>query len=206
MAAPPAAPVPLITDRPWAALGLVVGPVAFVTAWALGGARTPGYSAIDDAISRIAAAGAPQRGLMTAGFVIYGASLLVGSQGLRRSPLSRCWVLAAINGAATLGVALTPLEHSATVDLLHGITATVGYVSISALPLVSAPVLARLGRRRAAQASVAIGIVSAACLVGTTLTEANGAFQRAGLTAGDVWLVATGVALFRSSRRSPAPR
>ena len=43
---------PLATDRPWAALGLVVGPVAFVGGWVLGGARTPGYRPVDDAISR----------------------------------------------------------------------------------------------------------------------------------------------------------
>ena len=41
-------------DRPRFALGLAVGPVAFVSAWAIGGARTPGYDPLRDAISRIA--------------------------------------------------------------------------------------------------------------------------------------------------------
>lgn len=189
------------TGKPAAALGLVVGPAAFIGGWALGGARTPGYSAIDDAISRIAAVGAPERGLMTAGFVVYGCSVLVGSTALRDSPLRACFALAAINGAATIGVAVTPLEHSSTVDALHAVAATIGYVSIAALPLVASRTFARAGRRGLATASIAAGALTAASLVGTTLTVANGGFQRLGLTVGDVWLAATGLALWRTSRR-----
>jgi hypothetical protein len=39
------------------------------------------------------------------------------------------------------------------------------------------------------------------CLAATTVSDADGAFQRLGLTIGDVWLVATGLALFRAGRR-----
>ena len=52
----------LITRRPWAALGLVAGPAAFITGWVVGGARTPGYSPVNDAISRIAAVGCARTG------------------------------------------------------------------------------------------------------------------------------------------------
>src|SRR5690349_17766911 len=95
----------LVTKRPWAALGLVVGPAAFIGGWVIGGARTPDYSPIDDAISRIAPVGAPNRALMTTAFVAYGVSVIVGSTALCESPLRRCWSLAAINGAATIAVA-----------------------------------------------------------------------------------------------------
>src|SRR4051812_41200814 len=111
---------PLTTTRPWPALGLVVGPAAFIGGWVVGGSRTPDYSPIDDAISRIAAIGAPNRELMTAAFVAYGASVIVGSTALRTSALRRAWPLAAINGAATIAVAALPLEHSPSMDSWHG--------------------------------------------------------------------------------------
>lgn len=193
---------PLTTDRPAAALGLVAGPLAFVAAWAVGGARTPGYSPIDQAISRIAEVGAPEQATMTAGFVAYGGAVLVGSLALRGSPLARCWPFAAVNGAATIAVAATPLERSELVDALHSVAAATGYLSITALPLVAAPILADLGHRRAAAASVAVGAVAGAALVATNLTEANGLFQRIGLTAGDAWLAAVGAALWSASRRA----
>lgn len=195
---------PLVTTRPWAALGLVAGPAAFIGAWVVGGAATPDYSPINDAISRIAAVDAPNRALMTAGFVAYGAAVMVGSSALRTSPLRRCWWLAAVNGAATVAVAALPLEHSAAVDTWHGVAAGVGYASITALPLVSAAPLRRLGYRRAATLAVAGGLTSGVCLVATTVSDANGFFQRFGLTVGDVWLVATGVALFRAGRAGRA--
>ena len=200
---PPAAtarPSRLATDRPVAALGLVAGPVAFVAAWVVGGARTPGYSPVDQAISRIAEVGAPEQATMTAGFLLYGGAVLVGSLALRASPLARCWPFAALNGAATIAVAATPLERSPAVDALHSLAAAAGYVTIAALPLVAAPILRDLGHRRGAWASVALGSVAAAALVATNLTEANGLVQRIGLTAGDVWLVATGLTLWRASR------
>lgn len=190
----------LVTDRPRSALGLVAAPVAFIGGWVIGGARTPDYSPINDAISRIAAVGAPNRDLMTTAFVAYGASVIVGSTALRTSPLRRCWSLAAVNGAATIAVAALPLGHSAAMDTWHGVAAGVGYVSIAALQLASAKPLRETGHDRAAALAVAGGAVTGAALVATTVTDANGFFQRLGLTVGDVWLVATGIALFRAGR------
>jgi hypothetical membrane protein len=190
----------LTTDHPAAALGLVIGPIAFIAAWAVGGARTPAYSPVDDAISRIAAVGAPEQALMTAGFLVYGGAVLVGSVALRSSPLRAAWSLAAVNALATVAVAATPLERSETVDLLHGIAASIGYAAISLMPIVAARPLRDLGLRRASVASVATGAIGAVCLVATTLGESKGAFQRLGLGVGDVWLVATGLALWRGGR------
>jgi hypothetical protein len=195
--------VRLASGRPWAALGLAVGPVAFVSAWALGGARMPApYSPVDDAISRIAAVGSPEQALMTAGFLVYGAALGAGAVGIASSPLRRAWPLVVVNAVATVAVAATPLEHSSTVDALHGVAAGTGYVALAALPLVAAGPLRRAGHERAAAASVVAGVATALCLVGTTTTEANGLLQRVGLGIGDVWLIATGIALFRGGRRA----
>ena len=176
--------------RRWA-IGLGLGPAAFVGAWALGGLRMPDpYSPVHDAISRLAAVGSPERGLMSAGFVAYGVAVVAGSQALRHSPLRRAWPAAVVNGLATLAVAATPLDRSDLVDQLHGVSATVGYASIVALPLLAARPLRELGHRRAAAASVALAAVSATCLVATVVAEQKGLAQRVGLGAGDVWLVA----------------
>ena len=191
----------IATTRPWSALGLVVGPAAFIGGWVIGGARTPDYSPIDDAISRIAAIGAPNRQLMTTAFVVYGASVIVGSTALRASPLRRAWSLAAINGAATIAVAILPLEHSAAMDRWHGVAAGIGYASITALPLVAAGPLRAAGHDRAAALSIVGGVTSGLCLVATTVSDANGFFQRLGLTVGDVWLVSAGLALWQATRR-----
>jgi hypothetical membrane protein len=198
----------LTTDRRWAALGLVVGPVAFISAWLVGGARTPGYDPFDDAISRIAADAAPQQALMSAGFVVYGVALVVGALALHGSLLRRSAPAAVVNGLATLAVALTPLERSDAVDQAHGLAAIVGYVAIVAMPLLAIRPLRASGRDRAATASLVLAVVSAACLVASGVSDANGAFQRLGLLAGDVWLIATGLALWGASRRgrSLSPR
>ena len=190
----------LTTSRPWPALGLVAGPVAFIGGWVVGGRRTPGYSPVHDAISRIAAVGAPERATMTTAFVAYGASVLIGSSALRTSPLRRVWPLAAINGVATIAVAALPLEHSAAMDTWHGVAAGTGYVSIAALQLASARPLRETGHPRAAVLANVGGAVTAASLAATTVSDANGFFQRLGLTVGDVWLVAAGLALFRAGR------
>ena len=196
---------PIASARPWLALGLVAGPAAFITGWAVGGSRTPGYSPVDDAISRIAAVGAPNRGLMTTAFVAYGVAVIAGSAALEASPLRRAWSLAAINGAATIAVAALPLEHSASMDTWHGVAAGIGYASITALPLVAAGPLRDLGHERAAALSIAGGVTSGLCLVATTVSDANGFFQRLGLSVGDVWLIATGIALFRAGRTAQRP-
>lgn len=194
------ATTPLATARPWSALGLVAGPAAFIGGWVVGGGRTPDYSPVNDAISRIAAVGAPNRDVMTAAFVAYGASVIVGSTALRASPLRRVWTIAAVNGAATIAVAALPLEHSASMDTWHGVAAGVGYVSITVLQLASAGPLRATGHDRAAALAIAGGVTSGICLVATTVSDANGFFQRLGLTVGDVWLISAGIALFRAGR------
>jgi len=176
-------------------VGLVAGPVAFVSSWAVGGSRTPGYSPVHDAISRIAELGAPQRPLMTSGFVAYGAFVLAAVPVLRRSVVGRAWPAVVVNGLATWAVAALPLGRSDQGDLLHGAAASVGYVSLAAIPALAAGPLARSGRRRAATASAVAAVAIAGCLVATTVADAKGLAQRSGLGIGDLWLVVTGLVL-----------
>lgn len=179
----------------WAGLGLVLGPLAFIAAWLVAGARTPGYEPLKDAISRTAADGAPQRHIMNTGFVVYALGSAAGAFALRRAIPGKAWIASAVNGAATIGVALTPLERSAALDVGHTLTATTGYVSLALTPLLAARPLAEAGHKRAAAASVATGVAVGACLAATAVTTDSGLPQRLGLTTGDVWLIATGIAV-----------
>ncbi len=179
-----------------AAIGGVVGPAAFVGAWIASAATTSmPYSSIDDAISRLAAVGADTRWLMTAGMVTFGIALPIYSFALRSTVTGRAWVSAAATGIATLAVAATPLDRSDTIDQLHGLFATVGYVTLAATPLLAARPLAHAGHRRLARFGIAAGTTSAIALALTPTSLPTGLFQRLGLTVSDAWVVATALAI-----------
>lgn len=190
-----------------AALGLVLGPAAFIAAWAVAGPRMPDpYSPVSDAISRTAAVGSPERWLMTSGFLLYAAGSAAGSIALRRTVPGPAWIANAVNSAATVGVALTPLDRSAAVDGAHAVTATTGYVSLALTPLLAARPLADAGHTAAARASVGVAAAVGACLIATVgSNDASGLLQRIGLTVGDAWLIAAGAVLLAGrSRHGPA--
>lgn len=187
------------------ALAGLVGPAAFVGAWVTGGilSRSRGYSPVHDAISRLAAAGAPTQPLMSTGFVVFGLALPVfGAAALRREVDGPAWASAVATGLATLGVAAFPLDVSAGVDVAHGIAAGTGYATLAAVPLLAARPLWREGRRGWAAAGVVAGLTSAVCLALTTSDLPHGLFQRLGLTVTDTWIAAFAISL--AVRRTPA--
>ena len=158
--------------------------MAFVTAWATLGAGAAGYDPTRDAISRLAALGVPTRPAMTAGFVALAAGMTLYGVALRPRPV---WILPVANGVMTLGVAALPL--GGRFDGAHGVAAVLGYVTLAAIP-------ALVGRR---PLSVAIGLVSALCLVLTVVAEdRDGLFQRLGLTVAQAWIAVNALALLRS--------
>jgi 4-hydroxybenzoate polyprenyltransferase len=114
---------------------------------------------------------------------------------LRRALPGPAWLAAAISGFATLGVAAFPLHVSVAFDRLHGTFATLGYIALASVPLFAARALSHQGRRNAAIVSVAVSAVSVLCLAATPIADANGLFQRLGLTVVDAWLCATAVGL-----------
>jgi hypothetical membrane protein len=179
------------------ALGGLVGPAAFVGAWAVGGAAARNYSPVDDAISRLAAVDASTRGLMTGGFVVFGVGLPLYGLALRDRLSGPAWASAVATGLATLGVAAFPLDRSPTLDVVHGAFASIGYATLASVPLLAAAPLRAEGKTRAAAASLAIGALSGACLLATLAGRRHGLFQRAGLTAGDAWIVASALWLMR---------
>jgi hypothetical protein len=193
----------------------VLGPPAFAAAWALLGATTDGYDPTRDAISRLAALGAPTRPAMTAGLVALG--LGMSMYGLALRPL-RSWPLPVANGMTALAVAALPLGGAH--DTAHGIAASLGYVTLVAIPLAAARLI-RSGRsdvpggtqvqpdRLRVGLSVAVGAVSGLCLLASALDARHGLLQRLGLTVTHVWVVVSAVGLLRSPRSSsttpPAP-
>lgn len=167
----------------------VVGPSAFVAAWAVAGARRDGYSPVEDAISRLAELGSSTRPVMTAGFVTFGVAVPVFALGARRDLGPAATAALVVAGLATIGVAATPLGDGP--DTAHGVFAGVGYVAMAATPF-----LAR-GRRGAL-----VSAVAAAALAATTIGPAHGLFQRLGLGVVDAWIVMT--ALRQREKRNGA--
>ncbi len=180
----------------------IVGPAAFIAAWVVAGALTTGYSWIDDAISRLAAVGAPARVLMTAGFVCFGVGLPVYAIALRRHLAGRAWIAAVTSGAATLGVALFPLGTSSTIDGAHNAMAASGYLALVAIPLLAARPLLVARRRAVAVGSLVVAGLAGACLAASLVGPAHGLYQRAGLTLVDLWLMTGALAILRSSPTS----
>ncbi|MDQ2728426.1 MAG: DUF998 domain-containing protein [Actinomycetota bacterium] len=178
----------------------VVGPLAFVTDWAVLGAIRSHYSPINDAISRLAQTAAPTRSAMTAGFIVYGAAL-VAYAGTRDSDLPRTSrLLLAATGLSTFGVAAFSLNASGQ-GTTHSVFAGIGYATLAGAPLVAAGAWARTpGPSLWVRASLAAGIVSAAFLIASTFAPAHGLLQRIGLTAGDAWVVATATRALRLGR------
>jgi hypothetical membrane protein len=177
----------------WLAAGGIVGPVAFLLAWAACGRATAGYAPSRAAISDLAAVGASTRVAMTTGFLVFGVGVALYAQALRRWIVGAAWVTATTCGLATLGVAAVPLGWFS--DDLHATFAVIGYAALAATPVLASAPLGRAGWRSAAQASVAVGGLCGLVLAGSLVGPHHGAFQRIGLTIGDAWLVASASAM-----------
>lgn len=188
-------------SRRLAVLAGVGGPVSFVGAWLVAGARTEGYSPVQEAISQLAREGAPTGPLMTAGLVGFGVLMPIFAVPLAKAlhqPALRFSVSYA--GLATLGVAALPLsrEGEMTVDLLHGVAAGSGYLAMAVSPLLGG--LALRGRSRpVALACYSVAIIAALALTASIPDSGySGALQRLGLTLVDTWYVVLAGWLLRS--------
>ncbi len=136
---------------------------------------------------------------MTTGFVVFAVGVPISALALRDEIPGRAWILATATGLATLGVAAFPLGSPAS-DRVHGAFATLGYATLAAIPLVAARPMNAQGRTGWARFSVASGVISGVSLLATVLGPWHGLFQRIGLSAADVWLIATSVDILRKNR------
>ncbi|HVV37432.1 MAG TPA: DUF998 domain-containing protein [Acidimicrobiales bacterium] len=169
-----------------AAIGGVAGPAAFIGAWGVLGTRLKHYNPLHDPISRLAAIGSSTRAPMTAGFLAFSVGLALYALSARDHLSRRVAALAAVNAAATIGVAAFPLEGFGG-SFGHAASAFTGYATLAAMPAVH-------GRR----GGKALSAVIAAALVLSIVDESHtGLFQRSGLTLGDAWIVATALSILQ---------
>lgn len=191
-------------DRVLAA-GLVLGPSAFITAWAVSGAITPGYSPIRDHISDLAAVEATTRSLMNVGFGAFALSVGAAVIPARRFLGTPAAVVLGANVVSTVGIALAPLGRSPEGDRAHAVVAGLGYLALAAMGPSAAPTLAKrspaIGR-----ASVGVGAVSIACLGLSLVRPEAGFWQRAGILATDAWLIAMGLSAVTGASAGRARR
>ncbi|MCU1677058.1 MAG: hypothetical protein JWM93_1816 [Frankiales bacterium] len=187
-----------LARRRAAALGGIVGPVAFTGAWAVLGATRPGYSPVSGHISDLAALGTGTRPWMTAGLVAYGIGLTVYGAAAAAAGRRTIGTLAVLSGLASLGVAAFPLGSAW--DQRHAAAATIGYATLAAIPLAGAAVHARSRRFGWAALSAAMGLVAVAALFSSASGPQAGLWQRTGLTIADVWLVAHAAVLRNRTR------
>jgi hypothetical membrane protein len=173
----------------WLALGGIIGPVTFVSTWAIAGARKPRYSPVNDAISDLAASHASTRVAMTIGFVVFGAAVIAFGLALRAAGAGAAALSVLATAGFTLGVAAVPLDGSGR-DVVHGVFASLGYVTLAGAPLLASRGFTATGRAGWARASRTAGALAGGCLLASALGPVHGLFQRTGLTIGDVWLVA----------------
>lgn len=194
------------TTTRWLASGGVIGPSTFLAAW-VGGGMLSGVagSSIEDPISRLAAIDAPTRWLMTAGFAGFALGVSGFALALRFDLGGPSWTAAAVAAGSTLLVACAPLDHSLLVDRLHGLFAGVGYLAVSATPLLAARRLLQRGQSGLAAAGVVSGVVSAAALAASLLGAPAGLFQRIGLTVADAWIVAMALSVMLTPRERFRP-
>lgn len=182
----------------WRAAGGIAGPVVLIATWALLGRRLEGYSPVHDPISRLAATHQPSQLAMTAGLVGYAIGVGAYAGVVRHSVSRAAGAATAVNAIATLGIAATPLD-SPVGGGPHALAAGTAYASLAALPLLAAGPLAAQCRRAGAAASVASGLATAGLLLASTLAGSHtGLWQRAGLTIGHLWIMA-------STRLAPGP-
>ncbi len=193
---------PVDRSRRTAAIGGIVGPAAFVTAWAVNGARAPNYSPVQDAISRLASIDAPTRTSMTAGLVAYGVAVPFYARAVKASLPGPTWIAAAANGVATLALAALPLDRSSAGDIGHAVAAGAAYVTLSATALLAGR---SLGDGRWARVATVAGVASGLSLAVSISAAPTGLFQRLGLSIGDAWIAASAIAIVRAGvAREPA--
>ncbi|MGQ0743179.1 MAG: DUF998 domain-containing protein [Acidimicrobiales bacterium] len=177
----------------------MVGPGAFIAAWAGLGASTPGYSPITDPISRLAADGAPYRLVMTMGLAGVAAGSLGLAAEIRRRRGGPAWLSLTTCGVATVAVAALPLGRSPGLDGAHGLAALAAYAALAGAPLLTAATAHRAAAP--ARISLVTGLACATSLVASLAASAVGGpvglLQRLGLTLGDGWIMVTAWRLWR---------
>ncbi|PZS34465.1 MAG: DUF998 domain-containing protein [Pseudonocardiales bacterium] len=120
----------------WTVLSAACAPVFMIGGWTLAAALQPGgFDSVTDTISALAAHGATDRWVMTAGLAGVGLCDIVTAVGLRPAGPPGRLALAA-GGAGTLAVAAFPLPEVGS-SAAHFCAAAVGFVSLAVWPALA---------------------------------------------------------------------
>jgi hypothetical membrane protein len=120
----------------WAVASAALAPVVLVGGWTVAASRQPpGYDAVRQTISALAAHGAADRWIMTTALAALGACHVMTALGLRPAEPAGRWLLA-IGGMATLLVAAVPQPARGSSSLHLG-AATLGFVTLALWPAVA---------------------------------------------------------------------
>ena len=177
------------------ALGGVIGPLTFIGCWAIAGAVTDGYSPIDDAISDLAAVDASTRVAMTVGFVVFGLGLIAFGFALRASLTGGAWLAAIATGCVHDRGRRDAARRMVGRRRARGSSRGWGTRRSSCSP--------RSPRLRSRHAAGPVGHAPPGSRRSPppvprrehASDTAHGAWQRLGLSIGDVWIATTAVAL-----------
>lgn len=186
-------------ERAWLA-GAAWGPIVFIACWLIGGFALPGYSLVEEPISRLAALGVATAPLMNVGLAAFAVGVGTSSWPMRR--VLGPWAAAALglNALMTVGVLATPLDFSAATDVAHAVFAGIAYASLAIAGLAAARWLFAHDNRVSARAWLFIGLVTGTALALSATDLAPGLLQRIGLTTTDAALIGTGLSGGRSPR------
>jgi len=121
----------------WAVASAVLAPVALIGGYLYAGSLVPGYDPIRSTISDLAAAGAPNREVMTLALVLTGLAHIVTAVGLRPADVAGRGLLA-FGGVALLVVAWIPNNAPGHNALGHVFAAYLSFGALSAWPAVIA--------------------------------------------------------------------
>src|SRR5688500_6922534 len=94
----------MIISRRTRAVAGIAGPTAFIASWLIAGWLREGYDPVNDAISRLAELGAPNRWIVSTGMVTFGGACLLFAPRLNRPASS----VLSVAGVASLVVAAFP--------------------------------------------------------------------------------------------------
>jgi hypothetical membrane protein len=189
------------THDSWLVSGAIWGPGLFIAAWILSGLLVAGYSPVEEAISDLAAVGAPGRVPMTLGFAAYGIGVGLSVWPLRRVIGKAAAIALGLNAVSTLGVMLTPIGSSTATDFRHAMFAALAYVSLALVgPLAARPL--QLRGFNVPLVPWAVGLVTIVLLAGSLGGTTPGMFQRIGLTTTHIWLMALGIAVVTGQLRA----
>lgn len=122
--------------RWWTPLSALAAPAALIGSWTIAAARRPDFHPVTDTISALAASGAPDRWIVTAGLAVTGCCHLLTAAGLT-SAARPGRVLLAVGGVSTLAVAAFPLPAEHGSSSAHAISATAAFVALSVWPAVA---------------------------------------------------------------------